>query len=201
MQLIPKTFVEAIGLNFMHNVISVFVSLPPIPEVTFLPNNLETGVAGCVHVQGTAQVKGFILCRVKVAVLGKHYVNVGLIPNDQIGFLARIWEIIEEQKALHHQQSTNVLVEMNRAPVKVEEEPDFNSVVLTKLNAIQGTVQGIMEVVNQNSQDIRDLRKSIEVYRNQETCKRMKRRTQRQILPGNVKSEREVASQPDTGSC
>jgi hypothetical protein len=100
MQLIPKTFVEAIGLNFMHNVISVFVSLPPIPEVTFLPNNLETGVAGCVHVQGTAQVKGFILCRVKVAVLGKHYVNVGLIPNDQIGFLARIREIIEEQKAL-----------------------------------------------------------------------------------------------------
>jgi hypothetical protein len=53
---------------------------------------------------------------------------------------------------------------MNRAPVEVEEEPDFNSVVLTKLNAIQGTVQGIMEVVNQNSQDIRDLRKSIEVY-------------------------------------
>ncbi|XP_026064066.1 mediator of RNA polymerase II transcription subunit 25 isoform X4 [Carassius auratus] len=146
MQLIPQQLLTTLGPLFRNSrMVQFLFTNKDMESLKGLYRIMTNGFAGCVHFPHSAP------CEVRVLMLlysSRKRIFMGLIPNDQSGFVNGIRQVITNHKQVQQQRSMNSAVQMQPGQVPPNQNflnrpPGPIPVTLGNVQQQQGGMQGM----------------------------------------------------------
>ncbi|XP_059411899.1 mediator of RNA polymerase II transcription subunit 25-like isoform X5 [Carassius carassius] len=146
MQLIPQQLLTTLGPLFRNSrMVQFLFTNKDMESLKGLYRIMTNGFAGCVHFPHSAP------CEVRVLMLlysSRKRIFMGLIPNDQSGFVNGIRQVITNHKQVQQQRSMNNAVQMQPGQVPPNQNflnrpPGPIPVTLGNVQQQQGGMQGM----------------------------------------------------------
>ncbi|KAJ7989520.1 hypothetical protein DPEC_G00305400 [Dallia pectoralis] len=139
MQLIPQQLLTTLGPLFRNSrMVQFLFTNKDVESLKGLYRIMANGFAGCVHFPHSAP------CEVRVLMLlysSKKRIFMGLIPNDQSGFVNGIRQVITNHKQVQQHRSLGSAVPMPGQPGQVQPNQNFLNRPQGPISVSHGNVQ------------------------------------------------------------